>query len=264
MGYHSATALTSRNIKMKPQIILCFLVLAALIFAAGTSSFPTNEDPFEEDLGEDYTTTTPAPIIGKFKFPRTRSISKVVGHLAEGPIRTYVCRDPFEDEQAMKARGFYIPTSPPFFATRIEGKDGNQLKSYICRVRGMNLRKKRSFLLPMSFLTRLVTTKLDLATVLDDIEIPPTAETEAEHQRERRDLHKTWPMLILGGFPGQIGLLHLRPKSDVKIPPSTETDAEAQHHRKQRDLDITWPMLILGDFPGQLVGDIFLQPKSDE
>ena len=263
MGYHSATALTSRNIKMKPQIILCFL--AALIFAAGTSSFPTNEDPFEEDLGEDYTTTTPAPIIGKFKFPRTRSISKVVGHLAEGPIRTYVCRDPFEDEQAMKARGFYIPTSPPFFATRIEGKDGNQLKSYICRVRGMNLRKKRSFLLPMSFLTRLSDIKLDLATLMDDI--PPTeaeTETEAEHQRERRDLHKTWPMLILGGFPGQIGLLHLRPKSDVKIPPSTETDAEAQHHRKQRDLDITWPMLILGDFPGQLVGDIFLQPKSDE
>ena len=248
---------------MKPQIILCFL--AALIFAAGTSSFPTNEDPFEEDLGEDYTTTTPAPIIGKFKFPRTRSISKVVGHLAEGPIRTYVCRDPFEDEQAMKARGFYIPTSPPFFATRIEGKDGNQLKSYICRVRGMNLRKKRSFLLPMSFLTRLSDIKLDLATLMDDI--PPTeaeTETEAEHQRERRDLHKTWPMLILGGFPGQIGLLHLRPKSDVKIPPSTETDAEAQHHRKQRDLDITWPMLILGDFPGQLVGDIFLQPKSDE
>ena len=263
MGYHSATALTSRNIKMKPQIILCFL--AALIFAAGTSSFPTNEDPFEEDLGEDYTTTTPAPIIGKFKFPRTRSISKVVGHLAEGPIRTYVCRDPFEDEQAMKARGFYIPTSPPFFATRIEGKDGNQLKSYICRVRGMNLRKKRSFLLPMSFLTRLSDIKLDLATLMDDI--PPTeaeTETEAEHQRERRDLHKTWPMLILGGFPGQIGLLHLRPKSDVKIPPSTETDAEAQHHRKQRDLDITWPMLILGDFPGQLNGDIFLQPKSDE
>ena len=248
---------------MKPQIILCFL--AALIFAAGTSSFPTNEDPFEEDLGEDYTTTTPAPIIGKFKFPRTRSISKVVGHLAEGPIRTYVCRDPFEDEQAMKARGFYIPTSPPFFATRIEGKDGNQLKSYICRVRGMNLRKKRSFLLPMSFLTRLSDIKLDLATLMDDI--PPTeaeTETEAEHQRERRDLHKTWPMLILGGFPGQIGLLHLRPKSDVKIPPSTETDAEAQHHRKQRDLDITWPMLILGDFPGQLNGDIFLQPKSDE
>ena len=248
---------------MKPQIILCFL--AALIFAAGTSSFPTNEDPFEEDLGEDYTTTTPAPIIGKFKFPRTRSISKVVGHLAEGPIRTYVCRDPFEDEQAMKARGFYIPTSPPFFATRIEGKDGNQLKSYICRVRGMNLRKKRSFLLPMSFLTRLSDIKLDLATLMDDI--PPTeaeTETEAEHQRERRDLHKTWPMLILGGFPGQIGLLHLRPKSDVKIQPSTETDAEAQHHRKQRDLDITWPMLILGDFPGQLVGDIFLQPKSDE
>ena len=263
MGYHSATALTSRNIKMKPQIILCFL--AALIFAAGTSSFPTNEDPFEEDLGEDYTTTTPAPIIGKFKFPRTRSISKVVGHLAERPIRTYVCRDPFEDEQAMKARGFYIPTSPPFFATRIEGKDGNQLKSYICRVRGMNLRKKRSFLLPMSFLTRLSDIKLDLATLMDDI--PPTeaeTETEAEHQRERRDLHKTWPMLILGGFPGQIGLLHLRPKSDVKIPPSTETDAEAQHHRKQRDLDITWPMLILGDFPGQLNGDIFLQPKSDE
>ena len=248
---------------MKPQIILCFL--AALIFAAGTSSFPTNEDPFEEDLGEDYTTTTPAPIIGKFKFPRTRSISKVVGHLAEGPIRTYVCRDPFEDEQAMKARGFYIPTSPPFFATRIEGKDGNQLKSYICRVRGMNLRKKRSFLLPMSFLTRLSDIKLDLATLMDDI--PPTeaeTETEAEHQRERRDLHKTWPMLILGGFPGQIGLLHLRPKSDVKIQPSTETDAEAQHHRKQRDLDITWPMLILGDFPGQLNGDIFLQPKSDE
>ena len=249
---------------MKPQIILCFL--AALIFAAGTSSFPTNEDPFEEDLGEDYTTTTPAPIIGKFKFPRSPSISKVVGHLAERPIRTYVCRDPFEDEQAMEAMGFYIPTIgtlPPFFATRIEGEDGNQLKSYMCRVR-MNIRKKRSFLLPMSFLTRLVTTKLDLATVLDDIEIPPTAETEAEHQRERRDLHKTWPMLILGGFPGQIGLLHLRPKSDVKIPPSTETDAEAQHHRKQRDLDITWPMLILGDFPGQLVGDIFLQPKSDE
>ena len=248
---------------MKPQIILCFL--AALIFAAGTSSFPTNEDPFEEDLGEDYTTTTPAPIIGKFKFPRTRSISKVVGHLAERPIRTYVCRDPFEDEQAMKARGFYIPTSPPFFATRIEGKDGNQLKSYICRVRGMNLRKKRSFLLPMSFLTRLSDIKLDLATLMDDI--PPTeaeTETEAEHQRERRDLHKTWPMLILGGFPGQIGLLHLRPKSDVKIQPSTETDAEAQHHRKQRDLDITWPMLILGDFPGQLNGDIFLQPKSDE
>ena len=260
---------------MKPQIILCFLVLAALIFAAGTSSFPTNEDPFEEDLGEDYTTTTPAPIIGKFKFPRSPSISKVVGHLAERPIRTYVCRDPFEDEQAMEAMGFYIPTIgtlPPFFATRIEGEDGNQLKSYICRVRGMNIRKKRSFLLPMSFLTRLVTTKLDLATVLDDIEIPPTAETEAEHQRERRDLHKTWPMpvqktwpmLILGGFPGQIGLLHLRPKSDVKIPPSTETDAEAQHQRKQRNLDITWPMLILGDFPGQLVGDIFLQPKSDE
>ena len=248
---------------MKPQIILCFL--AALIFAAGTSSFPTNEDPFEEDLGEDYTTTTPAPIIGKFKFPRTQSISKVVGHLAERPIRTYVCRDPFEDEQAIKARGFYIPTLPPFFATRIEGKDGNQLKSYICRVRGMNLRKKRSFLLPMSFLTRLSDIKLDLATLMDDI--PPTeaeTETEAEHQRERRDLHKTWPMLILGGFPGQIGLLHLRPKSDVKIPPSTETDAEAQHHRKQRDLDITWPMLILGDFPGQLVGDIFLQPKSDE
>ena len=250
---------------MKPQIILSFLVLAALIFAAGTSSFPTNQDPFEEDLGEDYTTTTPAPIIAKFKFPRTRSISKVVGHLAERPIRTYVCRDPFEDEQAMKARGFYIPTSPPFFATRIEGKDGNQLKSYICRVRGMNLRKKRSFLLPMSFLTRLSDIKLDLATLMDDI--PPTeaeTETEAEHQRERRDLHKTWPMLILGGFPGQIGLLHLRPKSDVKIPPSTETDAEAQHHRKQRDLDITWPMLILGDFPGQLNGNIFLQPKSDE
>ena len=215
---------------MKPQIILCFLVLAALIFAAGTSSFPTNEDPFEEDLGEDYTTTTPAPIIGKFKFPRTRSISKVVGHLAERPIRTYVCRDPFEDEQAMEAMGFYIPTIgtlPPFFATRIEGEDGNQLKSYICRVR-MNIRKKRSFLLPMSFLTRLVTTKLDLATVLDDIEIPPTAETEAEHQRERRDLHKTWPMpvqktwpmLILGGFPGQLFMMHnwreifLKPKSD--------------------------------------------------
>jgi hypothetical protein len=185
--------------------------------------------------------------------------------LAERPIRTYVCRDPFEDEEAMEAMGFTptFGTLPPFFATRIEGEDGNQLKSYICRVR-MNIRKKRSFLLPMSFLTRLVTTKLDLATVLDDIEIPPTAETEAEHQRERRDLHKTWPMLILGGFPGQIGLLHLRPKSDVKIPPSTETDAEAQHHRKQRDLDITWPMLILGDFPGQLNGDIFLQPKSDE
>ena len=54
---------------MKPQIILCFLIFAALIVVIGTSSFSITQDHSKEDLGE-RTSTTAASLIRKFSFPK--------------------------------------------------------------------------------------------------------------------------------------------------------------------------------------------------
>ena len=91
----------------------------------------------------------------------------------------------------------------------------------------INIRKKRSSLLPWSFFSRFVTNKLDLMTILVDTEISPPAETETEHQRKRRDLDKN-PLLT---------------KPDMNSS-TAKNETEVQHQLKHYNLGCN-PLLAL-------------------
>ena len=61
---------------MKPQIILCFLIFAALIVVIGTSSFSTTQDHSKEDLEERTSTTAASPIKKKGSKPDIKIASQ--------------------------------------------------------------------------------------------------------------------------------------------------------------------------------------------
>ena len=193
MGYHSAVLLTSRNIKMKPQIILCFLIFAALIVVIGTSSFSTTQDHSKEDLEERTSTTAASPIKKKGSKPdikiasqfrtqiRRRSIQQDQSKDATGTLPFSTNQDHFKEEQLKKEHKLTTPTSlmgkfvkvvsssvckpfslikTVFFKTN--KKIANQFGACFCRVQpkksrsSRSIRKKCNFLVPRSFTSRLV------------------------------------------------------------------------------------------------------------
>ena len=193
MGYHSAVLLTSRNIKMKPQIILCFLIFAALIVVIGTSSFSTTQDHSKEDLEERTSTTAASPIKKKGSKPdikiasqfrtqiRRRSIQQDQSKGATGTLSFSTNQDHFKEEQLKKEYKSTTPTSlmgkfvkvvsssvckpfslikTVFFKTN--KKIANQFGACFCRVQpkksrsSRSIRKKSNFLVPRSFTSRLV------------------------------------------------------------------------------------------------------------
>ena len=193
MGYHSAVFLTSRNIKMKPQIILCFLIFAALIVVIGTSSFSTTQDHSKEDLEERTSTTAASPIKKKGSKPdikiasqfrtqiRRRSIQQDQSKGATGTLPFSTNQDHFKEEQLKKEHKSTTPTSlmgkfvkvvsssvckpfslikTVFFKTN--KKIANQFGACFCRVQpkksrsSRSIRKKSNFLVPRSFTSRLV------------------------------------------------------------------------------------------------------------
>ena len=193
MGYHSAVLLTSRNIKMKPQIILCFLIFAALIVVIGTSSFSTTQDHSKEDLGERTSTTAASLIKKKGSKPdikiasqfrtqiRRRSIQQDQSKGATGTLPFSTNQDHFKEEQLKKEYKSTTPTSlmgkfvkvvsssvckpfslikTVFFKTN--KKIANQFGACFCRVQpkksrsSRSIRKKSNFLVPRSFTSRLV------------------------------------------------------------------------------------------------------------
>ena len=193
MGYHSAVLLTSRNIKMKPQIILCFLIFAALIVVIGTSSFSTTQDHSKEDLGERTSTTAASLIKKKGSKPdikiasqfrtqiRRRSIQQDQSKGATGTLPFSTNQDHFKEEQLKKEHKSTTPTSlmgkfvkvvsssvcKPFSLTKTvvfktNKKIANQFGACFCRVQpkksrsSRSIRKKSNFLVPRSFTSRLV------------------------------------------------------------------------------------------------------------
>ena len=193
MGYHSAVLLTSRNIKMKPQIILCFLIFAALIVVIGTSSFSTTQDHSKEDLEERTSTTAASPIKKKGSKPdikiasqfrtqiRRRSIQQDQSKGATGTLPFSTNQDHFKEEQLKKEHKSTTPTSlmgkfvkvvsssvgKPFSLTKTvvfktNKKIANQFGACFCRVQpkksrsSRSIRKKNNFLVPRSFTSRLV------------------------------------------------------------------------------------------------------------
>ena len=193
MGYHSAVFLTSRNIKMKPQIILCFLIFAALIVVIGTSSFSTTQDHSKEDLEERTSTTATSLIKKKGSKPdikiasqfrtqiRRRSIQQDQSKDATGTLPFSTNQDHFKEEQLKKKHKSTTPTSlmgkfvkvvsssvckpfslikTVFFKTN--KKIANQFGACFCRVQpkksrsSRSIRKKSNFLVPRSFTSRLV------------------------------------------------------------------------------------------------------------
>ena len=193
MGYHSAVLLTSRNIKMKPQIILCFLIFAALIVVIGTSSFSTTQDHSKEDLEERTSTTAASPIKKKGSKPdikiasqfrtqiRRRSIQQDQFKGATGTLSFSTNQDHFKEEQLKKEYKSTTPTSlmekfvkvvsssvcKPFSLTKTvvfktNKKIANQFGACFCRVQpkksrsSRSIRKKSNFLVPRSFTSRLV------------------------------------------------------------------------------------------------------------
>ena len=193
MGYHSAVLLTSRNIKMKPQIILCFLIFAALIVVIGTSSFSTTQDHSKEDLEERTSTTAASPIKKKGSKPdikiasqfrtqiRRRSIQQDQSKGATGTLPFSTNQDHFKEEQLKKEHKSTTPTSlmgkfvkvvsssvgKPFsliktVVFKTNKKIANQFGACFCRVQpkksrsSRSIRKKSNFLVPRSFTSRLV------------------------------------------------------------------------------------------------------------
>ena len=178
---------------MKPQIILCFLIFAALIVVIGTSSFSTTQDHSKEDLEERTSTTAASPIKKKGSKPdikiasqfrtqiRRRSIQQDQSKGATGTLPFSTNQDHFKEEQLKKEYKSTTPTSlmgkfvkvvsssvckpfslikTVFFKTN--KKIANQFGACFCRVQpkksrsSRSIRKKSNFLVPRSFTSRLV------------------------------------------------------------------------------------------------------------
>ena len=178
---------------MKPQIILCFLIFAALIVVIGTSSFSTTQDHSKEDLEERTSTTAASPIKKKGSKPdikiasqfrtqiRRRSIQQDQSKGATGTLPFSTNQDHFKEEQLKKEHKSTTPTSlmgkfvkvvsssvckpfslikTVFFKTN--RKIANQFGACFCRVQpkksrsSRSIRKKSNFLVPRSFTSRLV------------------------------------------------------------------------------------------------------------
>ena len=178
---------------MKPQIILCFLIFAALIVVIGTSSFSTTQDHSKEDLEERTSTTAASPIKKKGSKPdikiasqfrtqiRRRSIQQDQSKGATGTLPFSTNQDYFKEEQLKKEHKSTTPTSlmgkfvkvvsssvckpfslikTVFFKTN--KKIANQFGACFCRVQpkksrsSRSIRKKNNFLVPRSFTSRLV------------------------------------------------------------------------------------------------------------
>lgn len=178
---------------MKPQIILCFLLFAALIVVIGTSSFSTTQDHSKEDLEERTSTTAASPIKKKGSKPdikiasqfrtqiRRRSIQQDQSKGATGTLPFSTNQDHFKEEQLKKEHKSTTPTSlmgkfvkvvsssvckpfslikTVFFKTN--KKIANQFGACFCRVQpkksrsSRSIRKKSNFLVPRSFTSRLV------------------------------------------------------------------------------------------------------------
>ena len=173
---------------MKPQIILCFLIFAALIVVIGTSSFSTTQDHSKEDLEERTSTTAASPIKKKGSKPdikiasqfrtqiRRRSIQQDQSKGATGTLPFSTNQDHFKEEQLKKEHKSTTPTSlmgkfvkvvsssvckpfslikTVFFKTN--KKIANQFGACFCRVQpkksrsSRSIRKKSNFLVPRSF-----------------------------------------------------------------------------------------------------------------
>lgn len=178
---------------MKPQIILCFLIFAALIVVIGTSSFSTTQDHSKEDLEERTSTTAASPIKKKGSKPdikiasqfrtqiRRRSIQQDQSKGATGTLPFSTNQDHFKEEQLKKEYKSTTPTSlmgkfvkvvsssvcKPFSLTKTvvfktNKKIANQFGACFCRVQpkksrsSRSIRKKSNFLVPRSFTSRLV------------------------------------------------------------------------------------------------------------
>ena len=178
---------------MKPQIILCFLIFAALIVIIGTSSFSTTQDHSKEDLEERTSTTAASPIKKKGSKPdikiasqfrtqiRRRSIQQDQSKGATGTLPFSTNQDHFKEEQLKKEHKSTTPTSlmgkfvkvvsssvgKPFSLTKTvvfktNKKIANQFGACFCRVQpkksrsSRSIRKKSNFLVPRSFTSRLV------------------------------------------------------------------------------------------------------------
>ena len=178
---------------MKPQIILCFLIFAALIVVIGTSSFSTTQDHSKEDLEERTSTTAASPIKKKGSKPdikiasqfrtqiRRRSIQQDQSKGATGTLPFSTNQDHFKEEQLKKEHKSTTPTSlmgkfvkvvsssvgKPFSLTKTvvfktNKKIANQFGACFCRVQpkksrsSRSIRKKSNFLVPRSFTSRLV------------------------------------------------------------------------------------------------------------
>ena len=178
---------------MKPQIILCFLIFAALIVVIGTSSFSIAQDHSKEDLGERTSTTAASLIKKKGSKPdikiasqfrtqiRRRSIQQDQSKGATGTLPFSTNQDHFKEEQLKKEHKSTTPTSligkfvkvvsssvckpfslikTVFFKTN--KKIANQFGACFCRVQpkksrsSRSIRKKCNFLVPRSFTSRLV------------------------------------------------------------------------------------------------------------
>ena len=188
---------------MKSEIILYFVLLVLLV-AGSTSSFPINQEPLKEES----TTTTPASIIREFK-----------SHWKSAVLKT------------SKEKNLEEESTTTTSASIIEKYESSWKPSSVSKFTldpiKINIRKKRSSLLPWSFFSRFVTNKLDLMTILVDTEISPPAETETEHQRKRRDLDKT-PLLT---------------KPDMNSS-TAKNETEVQHQLKHYNLGCN-PLLAL-------------------
>ena len=190
---------------MKSEIILYFALLVLLV-AGSTSSFPINQEPLKEES----TTTTPASIIRELK---SHWKSAVLKNLRRKKSRRRIRYNTTKSASIIeKYESSWKPSSVSKFTL-------DPIK--------INIRKKRSSLLPWSFFSRFVTNKLDLMTILVDTEISPPAETETEHQRKRRDLDKT-PLLT---------------KSDMNSS-TAKNETEVQHQLKHYNLGCN-PLLAL-------------------
>ena len=188
---------------MKSEIILYFALLVLLV-AGSTSSFPINQEPLKEES----TTTTPASIIRELK-----------SHWKSAVLKT------------SKEKNLEEESTTTTSASIIEKYESSWKPSSVSKFTldpiKINIRKKRSSLLPWSFFSRFVTNKLDLMTILVDTEISPPAETETEHQRKRRDLDKT----------------PLSTKSDMNSS-TAKNETEVQHQLKHYNLGCN-PLLAL-------------------
>ena len=188
---------------MKSEIILYFALLVLLVVGS-TSSFPINQEPSKEDS----TPTTPASIIRDFQ-----------SHWKSAVLKT------------SKEKNLEEESTTTTSASIIEKYESSWKPSSVSKFTldpiKINIRKKRSSLLPWSFFSRFVTNKLDLMTILVDTEISPPAETETEHQRKRRDLDKT-PLLT---------------KPDMNSS-TAKNETEVQHQLKHYNLGCN-PLLAL-------------------